>query len=58
MQDGMLEQRYASRLGKWISSDEKALKYYIEFNQLSAMLRQTYGKNQTRMTEELFLTRN
>lgn len=58
MQDGLLEQRYVSRLGKWILSDEKALKFYIEFNQLSAMLRQTYGKNQNKMTEELLLTRN
>jgi len=58
MQDGLLEQRYVLRLGKWILSDEKALKYYIEFNQLSAMLRQIYGKNQNKITEELFLTRN
>ena len=58
MQDGLLEQRYVSRLGKWMSSDEKALKFYVEFNQMSAMLRQIYGKKQTRITEELFLTRN
>jgi hypothetical protein len=58
MQDGLLEQRHVSRLGKWVSSDEKALKCYVEFNQLSAMLRQRYGKNQNKITEELFLTRN
>lgn len=57
MQDGVLEQKYMSRLGKWLSCDEKALRYYVEFNQLSALLRSFYGKKQ-KITEELFLTKN
>ena len=57
MQDGHLEQRYISRLGKWLSCDELALRYYVEFNQLSAMLRIFYG-NKQKTTEELFLAGN
>ncbi|MCF7954525.1 MAG: hypothetical protein K9M75_01870 [Phycisphaerae bacterium] len=58
MQDGLLEQRYVSRLGKWLSTDENALRYYIEFNQLSAMLSSIYSKKQNKITEELLLTTN
>ncbi|MBW8014830.1 MAG: hypothetical protein FVQ82_01465 [Planctomycetes bacterium] len=57
MQDERLDQRYISRLGKWLSCDEQALRYYVEFNQLSAMLRMFYS-NKQKMTEEFFLARN
>jgi len=56
MQDGVLEHKYVSRLGKWLSCDERALKYYVEFNQLSAMLRSLYSKKQ--ITEEISLAKN
>ncbi len=58
LQDGHLEQRYVSRLGKWLSCDEKALKYYVEFNQLLAMLRLFYSNKQKNMIEEIFLARH
>jgi hypothetical protein len=37
-QDGELEHRYALRMGKWLSSDPQALRYYVDFQSLSAML--------------------
>jgi len=55
MQDGVLERKYVSRLGKWLSCDKKALKYYVEFNQLSAMLHSLYSKKQE-ITEELLFS--
>jgi len=58
MHDGRLEDRCISRFGKWLQSDEKALKYYIEFIQISAMLRYFYGNKQNPLNEELSLTGN
>lgn len=37
-QEGDLEHRYMLRLGKWLQCDEEALRYYIDFQQLSALL--------------------
>jgi hypothetical protein len=38
MQDGALEQRYVLRLEKWLMCDKKALRYYVDFQSLTAML--------------------
>ena len=37
-QDGVLEPRYALRMQKWLLCDEKALRYYVDFQSLTAML--------------------
>jgi len=37
-QDGELERRYLLRMEKWLLSDPHALRYYIDFQNLSAML--------------------
>ena len=53
MQDGLLEQKSVFRFGKWLECDKKALRYYIEFNQLSAALRSIYDKTQNDIIAEL-----
>lgn len=58
MQDGQLEQRYVSRLGKWLLCDEQALRYYVEFCNLSTMLYMTFSEKQKNMTDEIFLIRH
>lgn len=50
MQDGVLEAKYVNRLGKWLCADRQALKYYVEFQNLSALLRMYY-KDESRVQE-------
>jgi len=38
LQDGELEDRYLLRLEKWLLCDEAAMRYYIDFQSLNAML--------------------
>lgn len=38
MQDGELEEQQCRIMEEWLSSDQEALKYYAEFQQLNAML--------------------
>lgn len=45
IQEGELEQRYMRRLGKWLQCDEQALRYYVDFQRISAMLHFHYNKN-------------
>lgn len=37
-QDGELERRHVLRMEKWLLSDPQALRYYVDFQSLSAML--------------------
>ena len=43
LQDGELAAKDAARMEKWLLSDQHALKYYLEFNQLCSMLREMMG---------------
>lgn len=59
MQDGELERRYVLRMEKWLSSDPKALRYYVDFQSLTAMLHihfnpDRFSKNA--ISEHLFAT--
>ena len=47
LQDGDLEQKYVSRFCNWLSNDREALKYYVEINYLSAMLKMYYNNKQS-----------
>ena len=38
-QDGVLEERYLLRMEKWLLCDEAALRYYVDFQALTALLR-------------------
>lgn len=37
-QEGELEHRYLLRMEKWLLSDPQALRYYVDFQSLTAML--------------------
>ena len=37
-QDGVLESRYLQRMEKWLLCDEDAMRYYVDFQSLTAML--------------------
>ena len=45
MQDGQLDQRYFLRFEKWLLADPDALHYYIDFQNLSALLHIHYNKS-------------
>ena len=49
MMDGELEERYFLRMQKWLSCDERALGYYIEFVQLCACLHLMISKKKDRL---------
>ncbi len=44
-QDGVLEKRYFLRMQKWLSCDQNALEYYVEFQNLTTLLHQHFNKN-------------
>ncbi len=48
MQDGDLEPRYVQRLGKWLGCDEQALRYYVDFQGITAMLSCHFNKSKFR----------
>ena len=37
-QDGVLEERYQRRMEKWLLCDQAAMRYYVDFQSLTAML--------------------
>ena len=37
-QDGVLEERYLLRMEKWLLCDKAALRYYVDFQSLTALL--------------------
>lgn len=39
LQDGELEGKFVHRLEKWLRADSEALRYYVDFMMLCAMLR-------------------
>jgi hypothetical protein len=45
LQDGVLEQRYFLRMEKWLRTDPSALQYYVDFQNISAMLYAQYSKS-------------
>ncbi len=54
MQDGVLERRYVHRFEQWLLCDRRALRYYIDFQQLSAALYCHYNKSRfTRMLDRI-----
>ena len=48
MQDGVLEKRYFLRMEKWLLADSEALRYYVDFQQLSAVLYDHFNKSRFR----------
>ena len=44
MQDNELEQKGFSRLEKWLSTDSRALSFYVEFTQICVCLRSMFSK--------------
>lgn len=38
LQDGVLEDRYLLRMEKWLLCDKAAMRYYVDFQSLTAML--------------------
>ncbi len=44
-QDGVLEERYLLRMEKWLACDPAALRYYLEFQNLTALLYEHFDKN-------------
>ena len=48
MQDGDLEPRYVRRLEKWLNCDEQALRYYVDFQDITAMLSCHFNKSKFR----------
>ena len=58
-QDGMLEERYYLRMEKWLLCDESALRYYVDFQSLSAMLSMHFNPDRFRRNlvgEQVFAT--
>lgn len=45
VQDGVLEERYFRRMEKWLLCDEAAMRYYIDFQSLTAMLQMHFNEN-------------
>jgi len=45
LQDGALEDRYLLRMEKWLLCDEAAIRYYVDFQNLTAMLHLHFNKN-------------
>lgn len=52
-QDGVLEDRYMMRMEKWILCDEAALRYYVDFQNLTALLH-TYFKPNRFSPDQIF----
>jgi hypothetical protein len=48
LQDGDLEERYQHRMEKWLACDPNALRYYVDFQQLSALLYLHFNPNRFR----------
>ena len=46
MHDNELEQKGCSRLQKWLTTDRRALRFYVDFTQMCASLRNLFGKTQ------------
>ena len=44
-QDGELEQRTLLRMEKWLMCDEQALRYYVDFQNLSVLLYEHFHKS-------------
>ena len=44
-QDGLLEQRCMLRLGKWLQCDDEALRFYLEFQTMTALLYLHFNEN-------------
>jgi hypothetical protein len=56
-QDGELEHRYVLRMGKWLSSDPQGLRYYVDFQSLTALLYLHFDPerfSQNHIREQLF----
>ena len=47
-QDGMLEDRYFLRMEKWLLCDEEALRYYVDFQNLTALLYINFNEDKFR----------
>ena len=45
-QDGVLEDRYLRRMEKWLLCDQVAMRYYVDFQSLSAMLSMHFNPDQ------------
>ena len=45
LQDGALEDRYLLRMEKWLLCDEAAMRYYVDFQSLTAMLHLHFNEN-------------
>ena len=45
LQDGALEDRYLLRMEKWLLCDEAAMRYYVDFQSLTAMLHFHFNEN-------------
>ena len=53
-QDGSLGRRAIKRLSRWISGDNRALRYYVDFQSLTVLLYQHFGNDkQIRMPDIL-----
>jgi hypothetical protein len=59
LQDGDLEERYQHRLEKWLACDQSALRHYVDFQTLTAMLHMYFNPNQfskSMLSEQFFVT--
>ena len=45
LQDGLLKERYVRRMEKWLLCDKDALRYYVDFQNLTALLHMHFNEN-------------
>ena len=58
-QDGVLEDRYLLRMEKWLLCDASAMRYYIDFQSLTAMLSMHFNLDRLSrnlVSEQVFAT--
>jgi hypothetical protein len=55
-QDGVLEDRYLLRMEKWLLCDETALRYYVDFQNLTALLNMHFNEKKFREMMDFAIT--